>query len=160
MKLAEREWFMDVCYRVNTEYSRQKLKEHGEALLKEVVAKRELLASLYMEDGELEQAVVEYQILIAEKPTAERYMVLTRLIEQCGSYADALEVCKVGCKMFPEREEIQLQYVTLLLKETNISKEEKTEKLSEFLKEFQALERNESFIRLIQEFSILEVDDV
>jgi len=160
MKLAEREWFMEVCYRVNTEYSRQKLKEHGEALLNEVVAKRELLANLYMEDGELEQAVEEYQILVTEKPTVERYMVLTRLIEESGRNKDALEVCKSGCKMFPEREEIQLQYVTILLKDINVSKEEKEEELSRFLKEFQALEKNESFIRLIQEFSILEVNDV
>ncbi len=154
--LAEREWIMDVCYRLNTEYARQQLKVHSEVLFNEVVSKRELLANLYERAGEIQQAANEYQVLVVESPTAERYLVFSRLLEQCGMNEKALDECKTGCELFPERQDLQLQYVKLLMLDQNCVEQEKLDKLSQFLEIYPNLEKSEAFIRLKQELVILE----
>lgn len=148
--LAEREWLINVCYRLNTEYSRQLLKKHGEILMRELSAKRELLANLYLDNGELENAIKEYEILIVESPSAERYLAFANILYQSGDAKEAMCVCELGCELFPERIKLQLEYIKYCF-----SAEAYTE-ISLFLEKYPALKDTKEYIQLEQELGMQE----
>lgn len=153
--LAEREWIMSLCYQLNTDYARQQLKTHGEIILAETIEMKELLANIYIEEGELETAIRKYQLLVLEDPSAERYMALANLLAQRNRHAEALATCKAACELFPEREELQLSYVKYLYLDEKISEEEKTEKIEEFISSYPMLKESEAFMRLEDELGII-----
>lgn len=148
--LAEREWLINVCYRMNTDYSRQLLMKHGEILMQELSAKRELLANLYLDNGELEKAIKEYEILIVESPSAERYLAFSNILYQSGDVKEAMHVCELGCELFPERIELQLEYIKHCF-----SAEAYTE-ISLFLEKYPALKDTREYMQLEQELGMQE----
>lgn len=148
--LAEREWLINVCYRMNTDYSRQLLMKHGEILMKELSAKRELLANLYLDNGELEKAIKEYEILIVESPSAERYLAFANILFQSGDVKEAMHVCELGCELFPERIELQLEYIKYCF-----NAEANTE-ISLFLEKYPALKDTREYMQLEQELGMQE----
>ena len=148
--LAEREWLINVCYKLNTEYSRQLLKKHSEVLLKELSAKRELLANLYLDHCEFENAIKEYEILIVESPSAERYLALANIMFQNGNVKEAMRVCELGSELFPERIELKLEYIKYCF-----NAEANTE-ISLFLEKYPALKDTKEYIQLEQELGMQE----
>lgn len=150
LSLAEREWLINVCYRMNTEYSRQLLKKHSEILLKELSAKRELLANLYLDHCEFENAIKEYEILIVESPSAERYLALANIMFQNGNVKEAMRVCELGSELFPERIELKLEYIKYCF-----NAEANTE-ISLFLEKYPALKDTREYMQLEQELGMQE----
>jgi tetratricopeptide (TPR) repeat protein len=150
LSLADREWLVNVCYRLNTDFSRQLLKKHSEILMKELSAKRELLAELYLDNGEFENAIKEYEILIVESPSAERYLALANIMCQNGNVREAMRVCELGSGLFPERIELQLEYIKYCF-----NAEADTE-ISLFLEKYPALKDTREYIQLEQELGMQE----
>ena len=124
--------------------------KHGEILMKELSAKRELLANLYLDNSELENAIKEYEILIVESPSAERYLAFANILYQSGEAKEAMRVCELGCELFPERIELQLEYIKYCF-----STEAYTE-ISLFLEKYPALKDTKEYIQLVQELGLQE----
>ena len=155
-ELAEREWIMKLCYQLDTDFARQELKTQGNYLLDELFSMRELMASIDMEEGNLEAALQKYHVLLLESPSAERYIALIDLYAQRLQYEEAVAYCEIACEKFPDREDLQLRYIKYLFLEETMDLQKKQEKLKLFLDCYPMLKESEAFDRLIQELGIEE----
>lgn len=132
---------------------------YGNKIMEELVKNRELIAEIYMEQGKYELARKEYEILVVESPSEERFLALISLEVQCGRNKEALNLCEYSCGAYPECIELQLQYVRLLLANKEYSAENKKEQLDTFLALYPSLRNEERFEKLKMEFGYQEENE-
>lgn len=155
-KMADGEFLFRIYYKLRTDYAMKQAIKVGERLLEHVVENREILANIYIEQNEIEKAIDEYEILLKENPTKERYLTLVNLFEQCGRQGEALKVCEEGSAYDSEGVELQLKYIKLLWVTSEYSIEEKKRELEKFLSLYPTLYENERFVQMKNEIGIKE----
>lgn len=155
-KLLDYVFLLQIYTKLGTEASKNQILVYGNKVMEELVKNRELIATIYMEQGKQELARKEYEILVSESPSEERYLALVSLAEQCGKNRDAMNLCEQGSSVYPESTELQLQYVRFLLSDIEYSMEDKKEKLDTFLASYPALRNEERFEKLKTEFGYQE----
>lgn len=158
-QMSQGEVLLRVYYKLNTEFAKERAVNMGKILLDKVVENREILANIYMEQGKFEEAINEYEILIAESPSVERYLTLANLMEQSGRHEEAMSICEEGSKYDSKGVELQLQYVKLLLMNTDYASEEKQIKLETFLSLYPFLEEDNRYLQINQEINFQEVNN-
>ena len=155
-RIAEGEFLLQVYYKMDTAYAKEQAVKVGEKLFDSVVENREILADIYLEQKNLEKVINEYEILIKESPTVERYLFLANILEQSGRHGEAMSVCEEGSKYDKAGAELQLQYIRLLFMNSEYSKEEKNHKLDTFLSLYPYLKEDSRYLKLNQEINFQE----
>lgn len=143
MTIAQMEFLFRVYSRIENQHGKMEACDIGEALFEAIAVNREILANIYLEQGEHEKAIREYEILLEEGPSVQRYLSLSNLLEQNGRHREAMTLCEEGSKFDSNGSELQLQYVKLLLLDTEYSVKEKSSKLEEFLTLYPAMKELE-----------------
>ena len=133
ISIAQMEFLFRVYSKMDNEYGRLELIKIAAQMFEELADNREIIANIYIEQKEYEKAIKEYEILLKEDPSAERYLSLVSLLEQNGRQREAMILCKEGCQFEVGNTELQLQFVRLLLMDIEYSSEEKKTQLDEFL---------------------------
>ena len=133
MSVAQMEFLFQIYCQLDNDYGKEQALLIGDEMFEAVADNREIIANIYLEQENYEEAIGEFDILIKESPSVERYTSLANLLEQRGRQREAMKLCEEGSKLDPEGVDLQLQYVRLLLMDSEYSVNEKKSKLEEFL---------------------------
>ncbi len=159
MSVAQMEFLFRIYSQMENDYGRQEAIDIGTQMFDELADNREIIANMYIERKDYEKAIREYEILIKENPSVERYLSLSSLLEENGRQREAMLLCEEGCQFEVGANELQLQYVRLLLMDTEYSVEEKKMQLEEFLSLYPNVKELEKFQEIKNQTGFKEEND-
>lgn len=115
---------------------------------------REIIANIYIEYGEYEAAIKEYERLCEWKKSQFRYQVLIELYEKTEQEEKAFELCMKVLHEMPDAREIGMQYIWRQCKNTNLEKTVREERIGAILLQCPGLWETKEFQKLQMEYGI------
>ena len=159
ISIAQKEFLLQIYSKLDSKYGNEQAILIGSEMFEAVAYHRENLANIYLENKDIEGAVRELEILVKESPSAERYIRLINLLEQSGRQREAMMMCEEGSRLGFEGTELQLQYVRLLLMDSEFSMNEKKFKLEEFISLYPMLNESQKFKEIKEQINFEEMKD-
>ena len=159
LSVAQMEFLFQVYCCLDNDYGKEQAMDIATDMFESLANYREIIANIHLEQNHLEEAIREFELVINESPSVERYLCLVNLLEQNGRQKEAMNLCEEGCRFDSEGSELQLQYVRLLLLGSEYSINDKQDKLGEFLALYPAIEELPKFQEIKKQTNFEEVHD-
>lgn len=159
ISVAQLDFLFQLYCELNNNYGKKEALNVANKLFETLADYREILANIYIEQNNYDDAIREFEILIKESPTVERYASLANLLELSGRQREAMILCEEGSRFDSEGSELQLQYVRLLLMDTEYSSNDKKTKLDEFLSMYPIVKELKRFQEIKEQTNFKEVND-
>ena len=149
-----------VYSKMDSAYARKQLLELGTDIIEEIEwdemeeEAREIVAGVYSREGDHEKALEHYEILLSQRHGEELYHIMSNLYLKCGDVERAMELCVEGMRYHPESCELALSYVRLVCMDSEMTKEEKQDKIKGIIYNYPTLPSQQRFQTLQKEYGI------
>jgi len=149
-----------VYSKMDSDYARKQLVELGGDVIENSSWEemkneaREIVAGIYLKEGEYEKALGQYEVLLRQQHRRELYITVVDLYAKCGKQEKALELCSEGMKYNEGSSELELLYVRLICQATQIAKEEKQERICKIIQNHTELLEEQRFQTLQKEYGL------
>lgn len=151
---------MRVYSKMDSEYAREQLLELGNDILENFnweemeEEAREIVAGVYLKEGENEKALEHYEMLLKQRHKEELYSTMSNLYAKCGKTERAMELCIEGMQYNQQSCELELLYIRLICQNDQLLKEEKQEKIKEVVQNHTEVLNERRFQTLQKEYGI------